>query len=246
MKSRKEQLDDWSEYPFLTQRGVELIKRFTEPRVFLGAGRYASYRDYGESTWRIGFGSKKIGKHVVGRSETATTVEIEKQLVEDLKLFSTVVNDYVFVPLNANKKAALLSFAHSIGICSFKNSRLLELVNTLATKNEIIREWSPYINRIWTSGGERMINRRRSELDTFYAADKEIPTQLPHNCKLEFCLLNLAETFNGSSNQLKAIEYLEGKIKDWDPDGKTLRYFFRLWRQKPSGLSSAPRLPKTD
>jgi len=246
LKSRKKQVDDWSDYPFLTQRGVELIKRYTEPRIFLDVNRYASYRDYGESTWRIGYGSKRIGKHIVGRSETATTAEIEKQLIEDLKDFSKVVNSYVFVPLNSNKKGALLSFAHSIGIYSFKESRLLHLINSLSSKAEIIREWSPYINQIWICGGERLVNRRRAELDLFYAADKEIPTQLPHKCKLDYCLLNLAETFNGASNQIKAIEYLESKIKDWDPDGKSLRYFFRLWNQKPAGLSSAPRLPKTD
>ena len=60
----------------------------------------------------------------------------------------------MFVNLNKNKRAALLSFAHSIGIQSFKTCRLLELINNYASKLKIIKEWSPYINRIWMSGGE--------------------------------------------------------------------------------------------
>jgi hypothetical protein len=75
----------------------------------------------------------------------------------------------------------------------------------------------------------------------FYAADKEIPTQLKHSCNVEFCLLNLPETYNGASNQIKAIEYLESKILEWDPDGRSLRHFYRLWSQKPAGLGSPPR-----
>ncbi len=246
MKSRKDLPEDWSEYPFLTQKGIDIIKWYFPPRVCLSPGRYGSYKDYGESIWRIGYGSKKLGRHVVSRSEVATEEQIEKQLVEDLKLFSNQVKNYVYVPLNNNKKAAILSFAHNIGLTSFKNCRLLELINTLAPKTEIIREWSPYINTIWFSGGNRIVDRRRTELNTFYAADKEIPTQIKHNCKVEYCFLNLAETYNGSPTQIKAIEYLEDKFKEWDVDGRTLRHFFRLWRQKPAGLGSPPRPLSTD
>lgn len=241
MKSRKNKVEDWSEYPFLTQKGIDLIKHYFTPRICLTPGRYGSYRDYGESTWRIGYGSKKLGKHTVSRSEIATQAEIDAQLVEDLKEFSNTLRDYVYVPLNTNKKAALLSFAHDVGVQSFKNCRLLELINTLAPKSEIISEWSPYINTLWFSGGTRTVDRRRTELNTFYAADKEIPTHIKHSCQLDYCLLNLAETFNGAPNQIKAIEYLESKLLDWDSDGRVLRHFFRLWSQKPAGLGSPPR-----
>jgi len=241
LKSRKEYVEDWSDYPLLTQKGIDLIKLYSVPRVCLTPGRYGSYRDYGESIWRIGYGSKNLGKYIVNRSEVATQEQIDKQFVEDLKVFSNAIRDYVYVPLNNNKKAALLSFAHDLGIQSFKNCRLLELINSLASKTEIIREWSPYINKIWFSGGSRVVDRRRTELNLFYAADKEIPTQVKHNCQTEYCLLNLAETFNGAPNQIKAVEYLESKLLDWDPDGRSLRHFLRLWSQKPAGLGSAPR-----
>lgn len=242
--SRKKQDDltnDWSDYPFLTAKGVELIKYYTTPRILLGSGLYGSYRDSFEKVWKIGYGSLKINRHWVKNTETATKKEIDTQLVEDLKEFSTKVASYVFVPLNANRKGALLSFAHSVGISSFKDCRLLALINSLASKNEIIKEWSPYINLIWQSGGETMINRRRTELNLYFAGDKEIPTQIKHTCYTNRCLLNLPETYNGAPTQIKAIEYLERKINEWDQSGEALRRFFRLWDEKPSGLGSEPR-----
>jgi GH24 family phage-related lysozyme (muramidase) len=204
-------------------------------------GRFASYKEYGEDFWRIGYGSKRINKHVVGFQEFATRTQIDAQFVEDLKEFSKQIEPYIFVPLNKNRRAAVLSFAHNLGVCGFKESRLLELINRHAKKNEIIREWSPYINKIWLSGGDLIIGRRRAELDTYLAADKEIPTFTEHHCKLKTCLLNLPETYTGVANQIRAIEYLEGKLQSWDPSGHALKHFFRLWNEKPSGLGSPPR-----
>lgn len=244
-KSRKTRIEipansalSWEGYPFLTQRGIDLIRAYTFPRVCLGDNRYGSYKNYGEDIWRIGYDSKKLGKHFVGYFEKATKEQIEDQLVEDLKEFSEQVAAYVFVPVNDNRKAALLSFAHSIGICSFKDCRLLGLINGLASKNEIIKEWSPFINQLWKAGGEAMVNRRRVELNVYLAPDKEIPTQVEHKCELKRCLLNLPETWNGSPTQVRAVEYLEKKLIEWDPSGEVIRRFFRYWDQVPGGLGS--------
>jgi GH24 family phage-related lysozyme (muramidase) len=225
-------------YPFLTDKGIEIIRKHTTPRTYLGMGRFASYKDYGEESWRIGYGSLRLGKRPVGGLDKASEEQIVQQLAEDLKEFSDQVAAYVFVPLNSNKKAALLSFAHSIGLASFKTCRLLELINGLAPRSEIIREWSPYINPIWRSGGEVMINRRRVEVDTYFAGDKEIPTLINHKCAAKFCLLNISETYKGTANQIKAIEYLERKLSEWDESGEVIRRFVRYWNEKPSGLSS--------
>jgi len=232
--------EKWKEHPFLTRKGINLIKRFQPARTNLSMGRYAAYKDYGEDIWRIGYGSKKLGKRWLSATDKATEEEIDIQLEEDLKELSDLVAKYVFVPLNTNRKAAVLSFAYSIGISSFKTCRLLELINSSAGKTKIIREWSPYINQIWLSGGDLMRDRRRVELDTYYSADKEIPTLVPHRCRVKRCLLNLPETYTGVPNQLKAIEYLERKLTEWDPSGEVLRQFFRYWTQKPTGLGSPP------
>ena len=245
MKSPKEQT--WKDYPFLTQKGIDLIKRYTLPRTDLGMGRFAAYCDYGESCWRIGYGSKSLGRiKNLGCTDRGTRQQIEDQFLEDLKEFSAQVAQYVFVTTNRNRKAALLSFAHSVGIPSFKECRLLQLINECAPKSAIIREWSPYINRLWFSGGERFAERRRVELDLYLAGDKEIPTFVPHKCHTRQCLLNLAETYTGAPNQIKAIEYLERKMVDFDPSGEVLRRFFRYWNEKPSGLGSPPRQDQSD
>ena len=39
----------------------------------------------------------------------------------------------------------------------------------------------------------------------------------------------------------KGIEYLEKKIKEFDPSGEVLRQFFRYWIKTPSGLGSPLR-----
>lgn len=239
-RSRKNQ-EDLSEFPFLTKRGIELIKKYTTPRTCIGLGRYASYKDYGEDIWRVGYGSKKLNKRWVGGYEKVTQKEIDLQLIEDLKEFSVDVSKYVHVNLNDNRKAAILSFAHSLGIAGFKECRLLNLINSLASKTDIIREWSPYINTIWRSGGEQFIERRRVELNVYLAADLQIPTYIEHKCRVKQCLLNLPETYTGAPNQIKAIEYLEKKFNEWDPTGEIQRRFFRYWSEKPSGLGSPPR-----
>tara|TARA_Y100000015_G_C2393582_1_gene91504 strand:- start:1026 stop:1745 length:720 start_codon:yes stop_codon:yes gene_type:complete len=235
LRSHKNKKSDWDEHPFLTDVGIELIKKHGQPRTAIGMGRFAAYKDFGESMWRIGYGSHMVGKRRVAFNEKLTKSEIETQLIEDLKEFSNQVSEYVFVPLNDKRKGALLSFAWSLGICGFKNSKLLELINSHASKNTIIREWSPYINTYWLSGGDQMRDRRRAELDTYFSADKEIPTFTKHKCATNVCLLNLTETYTGAPSQVKAVEYLEKKIKSWDPSGQALRHFYRLWSQSPSG-----------
>ena len=228
-------------YSLFTEKGYKLTKKYTIPRTYLGMGKYAAYKDFGEDLWKIGYGSEVINEHYLNANDRASQEEIDKQFYIDLKNFSKKAENYIFVNLNKNKRAAILCFAHSIGLTSFKSCRLLELINSFATKNKIIKEWSPYINRIWMSGGDLMTSRRRSELDMYFAADKEIPTFYRHTCHAEVCLLNIAETYNGSATQVKGIEYLEKKLKELDPSGEILRKFFRYWNSTPSGLGSPLR-----
>ena len=79
-------------------------------------GRYAAYKDFGESDWKIGYGSETIDDHYLDANDKASQEEIDKQFYEDLKAFAAEAEKYIFVNLNKNKGAALLSFAHSIGI----------------------------------------------------------------------------------------------------------------------------------
>ena len=116
-------------YSFFTEKGFQLTKKYTIPRTSLGLDQYAAYKDFGESVWKIGYGSEIINDHTLSATDRASQDEIDKQFYKDLKAFSNEVQKYVFVNLNKNKRAALLSFAHSIGLCSFKSCRLLDLIN---------------------------------------------------------------------------------------------------------------------
>lgn len=240
--SHNESTEKFKDHPFLTWKGIELVKMYSAPRTNLGMGTFASYKDYGDSNWRIGHGSYFIKKRPVGAKDRLTRAEIDAQLVEDLKEFSEYVNQYVFVRTNSNKKAALLSFAFSIGVQSFKKSRLLELINTFANKKEILREWSPYINTLWRSGGQTMIDRRRTELNLYYAPQETMVAAAYHKCESKYCLMNLAETWNGGTQQVRAVEYLEKKLSEFDPSGEVVRRFFRYWNERPHVFGHAENL----
>ena len=51
--------------PFLNDTAVKLIQIYTPARTDCGFGRFAGYKtEHGE--WRIGYGSKRLGKSWVG------------------------------------------------------------------------------------------------------------------------------------------------------------------------------------
>ena len=107
-------------------------------------GRYSAYKNFGEDSWKIGYGSETIDDHYLNAEDKASQEDIDKQFYKDLKVFSKEAEKYIFVNLNKNKRAALLSFAHSIGLCSFKSCRLLDLINSYSSKNKVIKEESLY------------------------------------------------------------------------------------------------------
>lgn len=221
---------------FLNDTAIEIIKRYTPARTYSGFSRFSSYKDeHGE--WLIGYGSKKLGKSYVGAFTRGSTAQIEAQLVADLEEFAEQVRQLIIMPLNEKKKAAVLSYAHSIGIVQFKDCRILHLINRRSNKNEIIRAWSPYINKN-DLYPEKLRDRRRTELNTFLAPDEKVPLFIEHKCPLKYCLLNIGESYMGTPNQIKAIEYLEKKINDWDANGEVIRRFFRYWNEQQGGTGS--------
>jgi len=223
--------------PFLSDIAVRLIKTYTVARTEIGLGRFASYKtEHGE--WRIGYGSKRIGKVWASAFFKTTKKEVDKQLVVDLEDFCANFSSYVYMPLNVKKRAAIVSYAHSVGLIAFKQSNLLKLINERATKNAIIKEWSPFINPEYRYVNSLLKRRRRVELNLYLAPDAEVPLFTEHKCPLKQCLLNIGESYMGTPNQIKAIEYLERKLLEWDPSEETLRRFWRYWNQEQGGLGS--------
>ena len=223
--------------PFLNDTAVKLIKLYTPARTNCGFGRFAAYKtEHGE--WRIGYGSKRLGKSWVGMFTRATEKEINEQLIKDLEEFADKVQHHVIMPTAPKKRAALLSYAHSIGLAAFKESRLLQLVNERASKKALIKEWSPFINAAYRHATPFLKERRRVELNTYLASDSQVPVFTEHRCILKHCLLDIGESYMGTPNQIKAIEYLERKVLEWGPTGETIRRFFRYWNQEQGGLGS--------
>ena len=223
---------------YLNEHSLRIIKHYNLARTLTGSGHFASYKDYGESIWRIGYGSMEIHGKVVTPKTRATQKEIDEQLKIDLEILSHKLSKIIYWPLNPKKKAAVISYAFSNGFIYFKNSQLFELINSGCHKKKLIKEWSPFINKAWLNTSDFIIDQRRSELNLFLAADKEVSTFLSHKCKSKYCLLNIHETYNGNVNQIKGINYLEKKIQELDPSGDVLRRFFRYWNQEPGNLGS--------
>ena len=59
-------------------------------------GNYAAYKDFGESIWKIGYGSEIINNHTLGPDDKASQDDIDKQFYEDLKVFSNEVQKVCF------------------------------------------------------------------------------------------------------------------------------------------------------
>ena len=75
-------------YSLFTEKGYQLTKKYTVPRTYLGMGRYAAYKDFGESIWKIGYGSETIDDHYLDANDKASQEDIDKQFYNDLKCFS--------------------------------------------------------------------------------------------------------------------------------------------------------------
>ena len=67
-------------YPFFTEKGYILTKSYTPARTFLGLGKYAAYKDFGEESWKIGYGSKELDGHALTAKDKTTQKEIDKSL----------------------------------------------------------------------------------------------------------------------------------------------------------------------
>ena len=223
--------------PFLSDYAVNLIQRYTVARTRIGSGLFMPYRTI-EGQYLIGYGSKILRNRPIYFTVRGTEEEINEQLVKDLEELGEQLSGQIVMPLNTKKRAAILSYAHSIGFPAFKECKLLELINKKASRSSIIREWSPFINTKYRGASSMLIQRRRVELNWYVAPDDQVPLFFKHNCKMKQCLLNIGESYLGTPSQVKAVEYLERKLIEWDSNGEVLRRFWLLWNQVPSGLDS--------
>ena len=231
---------------FVTDYALQLIRRHTPCRIHVGFDEFVSYRANPiDNLWFIGYGSPKVGKSFVNRFTKANKQQVEAELEKDLEEFAKLIAGVICMPLTTKKRGAVLSYAHSIGYTRFKESNLLKLINERANKTKIIKEWSPYLRKNYQQN-MKLVDRRRQELALYLESDKDVPLLVEHKCVLPQCLLNIAENFNGSPHQIKAIDYLERKVSELDPSGKVIDHFFDLWNRKPTATGSRSDFPEVD
>lgn len=231
---------------FYTDYAFELVRRYTPCRIHVGFEEYTSYKANKEDgPWLIGYGSKKIGRQTVTPFTKVRRHEIDAQLKKDLEIFSEYVADLIYMPLNEKKRGAVLSYAESVGLAYFKECKLLELINSNASREEIIKEWSPFMRRNYQAD-PTLRDRRRSELDLYLQSDVEVPLLIEHQCIAPQCLLNIAENYKGTVEQVKAIEYLEEELWHLDPGGTIISNFFTMWNEQPRATGSRSSFLEAD
>ena len=71
-------------YSFFSEKGYKLTKSYTSARTFLGLDTYAAYKDFGEDSWKIGYGSKELNGHALTAKDKATQEQIDNQFFLDL------------------------------------------------------------------------------------------------------------------------------------------------------------------
>lgn len=125
--------------------------------------------------WTEGYGRAmrdRNGKFIKGISNKDLAYELqtifteddaEKALVEDLKVYETIIERKININLNQNQYDALVSHTYNTG----GSSTLFKLINERA-KNEMIEHWwtTTYI----TGGGKKLkglVSRRRKEFNLY-------------------------------------------------------------------------------
>lgn len=142
--------------------GLDLIKRFEgfRPSPYLCPA----------GVWTIGYGATRglDGDRVTADHPDISEAEAERLLRGDAMRFAAAVDRLVKVPLDADQRGALISFAFNLGAGALQSSTLLRRINGM--------EWDdvPAQFARWVHGGGRilpgLVRRRQAETDLWVGA----------------------------------------------------------------------------
>lgn len=143
----------------ITQRGIDLIKRFEGLRL----KAYKPVKT--EKDYTIGYGH--CGSDVKEGMQI-TEAEAEKLLKEDISKFEKGVSQLTAtVELKPQQFDALVSFAYNVGLKNFRGSDLLKTVRETPNDLETIRKDF----RQWMKAGEKILKglekRREAEAEMY-------------------------------------------------------------------------------
>lgn len=122
----------------------------------------------------IGYGStyNYDAKRKVQLGDSITQAKAVEWLRKETKAIVPQIKALVKVPINQNQLDSLTSFVYNVGIGNFKNSTLLRLLNSGASKTEVAAQFDR-----WNKGTvnnvkrelEGLVKRRKAEKELFLA-----------------------------------------------------------------------------
>ncbi len=127
--------------------------------------------------WTIGYGNTYYANgRKVSSSDPCLTKEQAKKLMQDeLDKTAKQVDRMVSVPLTANQKTALTSFAFNTGIPALKTSALLRKLNA-GDKNGAAEEFDRWVHGDNKQVLPGLVDRRQKEKQLFKSPQSAIPT----------------------------------------------------------------------
>lgn len=142
----------------MNDKGMKLLKSFEGRRL-------KAYKDVA-GVWTIGYGhTNAAGEPKVTRGVIITEDKCEAILRRDLRQYELAVATHVKVLLNANQRAALVSFCYNVGIGGFARSSVLRVLNR--SDYDAV----PAKLALWNKAGGRvlkgLVRRRGAEGDLF-------------------------------------------------------------------------------
>ena len=124
-----------------------------------------------EKGWTIGYGSTRIDNRPVQENEIITREKAQDLFNTDIKIYESVVNNLVKVPLTQNQFDALVVFVYNIGGPQFSTSTLLRKLN----KKDYNGAQKEFVK--WNKQNGKVIRgltiRRQKEADLFGVIKKK-------------------------------------------------------------------------
>lgn len=152
----------------------------------------AVWDDYGK-VWTIGWGNTSYQNgRSVKQGDRLNSRQADELLEWAIAEKEKDIRDDVKVPLNYNQYAALISLAYNCGQANVENSKLLQLINSNASKDEIEAQ---YEKTCVTAKGvyvRGLFNRRAYEIKLFFNDAMNIVRNNPElSMATGFALLSL-------------------------------------------------------
>jgi len=146
----------------LSQNGLQLLEK-------LEGLKTKAYKDT-VGVWTIGIGSTFYENGSRVKEGDILTKEECYHLFELTKSkYEKPINDSINTLISQNQFDALFCFCYNIGATGFKNSTVVRMINSLASKEEIISAWMMWKGKTKNKSGKYVLeSRRQAEINEYF------------------------------------------------------------------------------